>query len=113
MLKRFDQPAMGNLITFEAAARTGSFTKAAHELAVGQPAVSHAIRLLEEDLGVVLFARRHKGVELTNAGRYLLEQVALGLTLIDQALREVRSLTPGHQVTRSPWRFPRRRRPGG
>ena len=46
MLKRFDQPAMGNLITFEAAARTGSFTKAALELAVGQPAVSHAIRLL-------------------------------------------------------------------
>ena len=31
MLKRFDQPAMGNLITFEAAARTGSFTKAALE----------------------------------------------------------------------------------
>ena len=57
MLKRFDQPAMGNLITFEAAARTGSFTKAALELAVGQPAVSHAIRLLEDDLGVVLFDR--------------------------------------------------------
>ena len=35
MQKRFDQPAMGNLITFEAAARTGSFTKAALELAVG------------------------------------------------------------------------------
>ena len=46
MLKRFDQPAMGKLITFEAAARTGSFTKAAKELTVGQPAVSHAIRLL-------------------------------------------------------------------
>ena len=90
---------MGNLITFEAAARTGSFTKAALELAVGQPAVSHAIRLLEDELGVVLFDRRHKGVELTEAGRYLLEQVSLGLTLMDQALREVRSMTPGHQVT--------------
>ena len=99
MLKRFDQPAMGTLITFEAAARTGSFTKAALELAVGPPAVSHAIRLLEDDRGVVLFARRHQGVELTEAGRYLLEQVSLGLTLMDQALREVRSLTPGHQVT--------------
>ena len=99
MLQRFDQPAMGNLITFEAAARTGSFTKAAQELAVGQPAVSHAIRLLEDELGVVLFARRHKGVELTEAGRYLLEQVALGLTLMDQALREVRSMSSAHQVT--------------
>jgi hypothetical protein len=47
MQKRCDQPAMGKLITFEAAARTGSFTKAALELAVGQPAVSHAIRLLD------------------------------------------------------------------
>ena len=46
---------MGNLITFEAAARTGSFTKAALELAVGQPAVSHAIRLLGDDLGEVPF----------------------------------------------------------
>jgi len=45
MQKRFDQPAMGNLITFEAAARTGGFTKAAQELAVGQAAVSHAMRL--------------------------------------------------------------------
>lgn len=42
---------MGNLITFEAAARTGSFTKAALELALGQPAVSHAIRVLEDELG--------------------------------------------------------------
>ena len=99
MQKRFDQPAMGNLITFEAAARAGSFTKAAQELAIGQPAVSHAIRVLEDELGVVLFARRHKGVELSQAGRYLLEQVSLGLTLIDQALREVRSMGGGHQVT--------------
>ena len=68
-------------------------------MAIGQPAVSHAIRVLEDELGVVLFARRHKGVELTHAGRYLLEQTTLGLTLIDQALREVRSMTPGHQVT--------------
>ncbi len=38
---------MGKLITFEAAARTGSFTKAALQLAVGQPAVSHALRVLD------------------------------------------------------------------
>jgi len=46
MQRRFDQPAMGKLITFEAAAHTGSFTKATQELAVGQPAVSHATCLL-------------------------------------------------------------------
>jgi hypothetical protein len=51
MLKRFDQPAMGNLITAEVAARTGSFTKAAQELAVGQPDGSHAVCLLGVQTG--------------------------------------------------------------
>lgn len=99
MTARFQQPAMGSLIAFEAAARTSSFTRAADELAISQPAVSHAMRLLEAELGVALFERRHKGVQTTDAGRHLLEQVSLGLTLIDQALREVRTMTAGHQVT--------------
>ena len=99
MTARFQQPAMGSLIAFEAAARTGSFTRAADELAISQPAVSHAMRLLEGQLGVALFERRHKGVQTTDAGRHLLEQVSLGLTLIDQALREVRSMTATRQVT--------------
>jgi LysR family glycine cleavage system transcriptional activator len=99
MAKRFQQPAMGNLITFEAAARTGSFTRAAEELAISQPAVSHAMRALEAELGVDLFERRHKGVQTTDAGRHLLEQLTQGLTLIDQALRDLRGMTTGHQVT--------------
>lgn len=90
---------MGNLITFEAAARTGSFTRAAEEMAITQPAVSHAMRALESELGVTLFERRHKGVQTTDAGRHLLEQLTQGLTLIDQALRDVRGMTAGHQVT--------------
>lgn len=99
MSKRFQLPAIGHLMTFEAAARTGSFTRAAEELSISQPAISHAMRELETELGVSLFERRHKGVETTDAGRFLLEQVSLGLTLIDQALREVRNMTSGHQVT--------------
>jgi LysR family glycine cleavage system transcriptional activator len=99
MSKRFQQPAMANLITFEAAARTGSFTRAADELSISQPAISHAMRELERELGVTLFERRHKGVETTDAGRHLYEQISLGLTLIDQALGEVRAMTPGPQVT--------------
>jgi LysR family glycine cleavage system transcriptional activator len=90
---------MGNLITFEAAARTGSFTRAAEELAISQPAVSHAMRALEAQLGVALFERRHKGVQTTDAGRHLLEQLTQGLTLIDQALRDLRGMAAGHQVT--------------
>ena len=99
MATRFQKPAMGSLIAFEAAARTASFTRAADELQISQPAVSHAMRALELELGVALFERRHKGVSTTDAGQHLLEQVSLALTLIDQALREVRSMTTVHQVT--------------
>ena len=90
---------MHSLIAFEAAARTGSFTRAAEELQISQPAVSHAMRLLEAELGLALFERRHKGVSTTDAGQHLLQQVGLGLTLIDQALREVRGMTAAQPVT--------------
>jgi LysR family transcriptional regulator, glycine cleavage system transcriptional activator len=90
--------SLNNLLVFESAARRGSFTRAAEDLGISQPAVSHAMRLLESDLGVALFERQHKGVQTTEAGKYLLEQVGMGLSLIDQALREVRSMQ-AHQVT--------------
>jgi DNA-binding transcriptional LysR family regulator len=90
--------SLNNLLVFESAARRGSFTRAAEDLQISQPAVSHAMRLLEADLGVALFERQHKGVQTTEAGKYLLEQVGMGLSLIDQALREVRSMQ-AHQVT--------------
>jgi DNA-binding transcriptional LysR family regulator len=90
--------SLNNLLVFESAARRASFTRAAEDLGISQPAVSHAMRLLEADLGVALFERQHKGVQTTEAGQYLLEQVGMGLSLIDQALREVRSMQ-AHQVT--------------
>lgn len=92
-------PSLNNLIVFECAARRASFTRASEDLGISQPAVSHAMRLLEAELGVALFERQHKGVQTTVAGQYLQEQVSMGLTLIDQALREVRSMQSTHQVT--------------
>lgn len=71
-----------HLMVFEAAARRGSFTRAAQELNVQQPAVSAAIRQLEEALGVRLFRREHKRVELTDAGRKLASDVTIGLEKI-------------------------------
>lgn len=62
-------PPLRALLVLEAVARTGSFTRAAAELSVSQPAVSRQIRGLEEYLGVRLFHRRHRSVELTAAGR--------------------------------------------
>lgn len=96
----YGNPSPNSLIVFETAARCGNFTRAAAELKVSQPAVSHTVRQLEELLGVALFERRHKGVQLTEAGRYLQEQVGLGLELVYQAVREVRGMASNRrQVT--------------
>jgi len=61
----------GQLKAFNAVARAGSFTRAAHRLAVSQPAITAQIRRLETDHDVVLFERTANGVQLTAIGRRL------------------------------------------
>jgi LysR family transcriptional regulator, glycine cleavage system transcriptional activator len=58
-------PSLNGLRAFEAAARHMSFTRAAAELNVTQTAISHQIRRLEEQLGLALFIRRNRTLELT------------------------------------------------
>jgi len=53
-----DLPPLKSLRVFEACIRLGNFTRAAKELNVGQPAISHQIHALERDLGLKLFERR-------------------------------------------------------
>jgi LysR family glycine cleavage system transcriptional activator len=62
-------PSLNALRTFEAAARHGSFKGAATELCVTHSAVSHQIKQLEHALGVELFLRKTRSVELTRVGR--------------------------------------------
>lgn len=62
---------MNSLRFFEAAARLGSFVKAAEELRLTHGAVSRQVRLLEQSLGVDLFERRNRGVFLTPQGEQL------------------------------------------
>lgn len=79
------------LVVFEAAARHKSFTLAAHELNVQQPAVSAAIKQLEASLGVALFDRQHRRVALTSAGLKLhadLERIFDQLFISLEALRQ-------------------------
>ncbi|MBO9126229.1 MULTISPECIES: LysR substrate-binding domain-containing protein [Rhizobium/Agrobacterium group] len=64
-------PSANYLFCFEAAARRRSFTAAAQELNVSQPAVSKTIRLLEEATGLKLFRREHTRLELTADGQRL------------------------------------------
>ena len=59
------------LETFLCVAEAGSFNRAAEQLYISPPAVIKQINLLEEDLGVVLFIRTHRGLRLTSAGRSL------------------------------------------
>lgn len=61
-------PSLNALRAFEAAARHGSFVRAAEELHVSHAAVSRHIRELEAALGIELFRRFHRGVQVTAAG---------------------------------------------
>lgn len=64
-------PPLGAVRVFEAAARLGSFTRAADELGMTQSAASHQIKLLEERAGTPLFIRKTRQIELTEAGARL------------------------------------------
>jgi DNA-binding transcriptional LysR family regulator len=74
------------LRAFEAAARLGSFKAAAEELYVTPTAISHQIRSLESTLGVGLFERKTRSVELTDVGRALAPALTRGFLEIRSAL---------------------------
>lgn len=73
-------PPLNALRAFEAAARRGGFAKAADELHVTPAAISHQVKALEDQLGIVLFLRRARGLELTDAGRQLLPELSKGFS---------------------------------
>jgi LysR family glycine cleavage system transcriptional activator len=79
-------PPLDALRAFEAAARHLSFTRAADEIHVTQGAVSHRVRALEAELGVPLFRRLTRRLELTEAGEALALAVRRGLDEIAGAL---------------------------
>ncbi|MFC3337957.1 transcriptional regulator GcvA [Paracandidimonas soli] len=73
-MKSIRLPSTATLMAFESAARHLNFRRAGQELHVTQGAVSQQVRLLEDQLGVALFARVRQRVVLTSAGeRYLVE----------------------------------------
>lgn len=78
-------PSPSSLIAFEAAARLQSFTRAAEELELSQPAISHSVRQLEDKLGTKLFERGARSVALTPEGQWFYASVSKGLGHIVQA----------------------------
>ena len=88
--RHYDLPPLTTLTAFEAAARNLSFKKAAEELSVTPGAVSHQVKALEGELGVTLFKRKHRGVELTPPGQTLYDTLAASFTRMSQCLQAIR-----------------------
>ena len=107
-------PPLGALRAFEAAGRHANFARAADELSITPAAVSQQVRALEDFLGVRLFARHARGVDLTSGGiEYartlgaLLDQIALAterVRLAGQPLRLTIGTTPSFAAR---WLMPR------
>ena len=107
-------PSAASLIVFEAAGRHQNFTRAANELGMTQAAVSYAVRGLEEQLGVPLFHRVHRAVELTEAGEKFHADVSVGLSRIQKSAEDIRAKGRETNVTlaastafASMWMLPR------
>jgi DNA-binding transcriptional LysR family regulator len=93
--------SLNHLLAFEVAARRGSFTLAAQELGISQPAVSQAVRGLEAALGTRLFDRNHRSIALTDAGERLYTDVHDGFARILLSIQRLRPQQTGRHVTLS------------
>ena len=107
-------PPLNALRVFEAAARHLSFKEAANELSITQAAVSHQIKSLEDYLGVQLFKRAGRGVQLTEAARACLPKLREGFDSLAAAIEmiHVRADETDLQITAPPvftarWLMPR------
>jgi DNA-binding transcriptional LysR family regulator len=86
-------PPLDLLVGFESAARQCSFSKAGEEIFVTQSAVSRQVKKLEEFLGLALFERRHRALELTEQGRVLYEVVGDSLGRLSDIVEILRKET--------------------
>jgi LysR family transcriptional regulator, glycine cleavage system transcriptional activator len=114
-MRRFrNVPPLQYLLGFEAAARLGSFSRAAEELGLSQSAVSHEMRLLEERIGQPLFIRHGRTIRLTDAGREYQRSVGKSLEQLEDGYRRLEPFRkPGSVVIYAPrdfaarWLLPR------
>ena len=97
--RHYNLPPLTTLAAFEAAARHLSFKSAAQELNVTPGAVSHQVKALEGELGVALFLRRHRGVDLTSAGVALSQVLAQSFSQTAAGLERLRVEQGSQSVT--------------
>ncbi len=89
------------LLAFEAAARLSSFTRAADELNVTQPAISQSVKKVEQALGTALFERRNRGVQLTQVGERFYTDISFGLMHILRSAESIAIKLTSQHVTLS------------
>jgi len=82
-------PSLNLLTSFDAASRHLSFKLAADELCVTPAAISHQIRTLEKELGVTLFKRLNRAIELTKEGREYHAKIKAPLNQLHQATLDI------------------------
>ena len=79
--------------TFYYVAKNESISRAANELLISQPAISKAIKTLEDQLNTNLFIRKRDGVELTEAGEAIYKKIKDAMDLIGSAENDLKTLT--------------------
>lgn len=79
--------------TFYYVAKNESISRAANELLISQPAISKAIKTLEDQLNTNLFIRKRDGVELTGAGEAIYKKIKDAMDLIGSAENDLKTLT--------------------
>lgn len=94
-------PPLASLRIFDAAARLGSFSRAAAELGLTPSAVSHGITALESWLGTKLFQRDGRNIGLTDAGEAFRPYVADALSMIAIGARRISPLQEARRVSMS------------
>jgi len=97
MLRR-QIPTTNSLFTFEITARLGSFSAAAKELNVTQPAISRTISALETHLGYPLFHRHGRWIEMTQNGDRLFRATSAAFNTVSETLREIGHQSLSHDI---------------
>ena len=106
-------PSINGLQAFEAAARHLSFARAADELGLTPTAISHRIRNLEAELGVVLFRRGHRAVALTDDGARIACDLSESFDCLKMSVAKLRRCGAAHLTLLAPpsfaglWLLPR------
>ena len=91
---------LSHLRYFVRLAETRHYTKAAEQMYISQPSLSHAIAQLEQELGVPLFEKSGRNVELTQFGEVFLKQVRQSLEILDGSVDYLHRIAAGNGVVR-------------